>query len=230
MIARVARRIREEGIARALRRTAAGLRFLLLEFRPSRRRARGLRNRQHEAFDRRHGVDTRGYRLLPNDRFTDPLTYGPVEEAEFCSLMRRLPVDPKKCTFVDFGSGKGKALMLASRFNFQRIVGVEYSAELHAAALRNAARFGSPIPLECVHGDVGTYALPKGELVSFLFNPFRGEVMRSAVENVRRWRENTGGTAWIAYIRPNEARAWHESGFVEVVARDGENLIFVTRK
>ena len=43
--------------------------------------------------------------------------------------------------FVDMGSGKGRALLVASELPFAKIVGVELSQELHQIAEENVRRY-----------------------------------------------------------------------------------------
>jgi predicted RNA methylase len=40
-------------------------------------------------------------------------------------------------TFVDIGSGKGRALIIAAEYAFKRIIGVEYSPSLATICRRN---------------------------------------------------------------------------------------------
>ena len=42
--------------------------------------------------------------------------------------LRELAVPYRRFTFLDFGAGKGRAVLVAARFPFQSVVGVEYSA------------------------------------------------------------------------------------------------------
>jgi hypothetical protein len=59
--------------------------------------------------------------------------------------MAELEVDHRRYVFLAYGSGKGKALLLASDYPFRRIIGVEYSEPLHRAAIRDSVQ-RSPRP------------------------------------------------------------------------------------
>ena len=90
--------------------------------------------------------------------------------------MKALPADPAVLTLIDFGSGKGRALVLAALRGFRRVIGVEYDEDLHAAAQRNVERFrsraghASPIELHCA--DALHYELPGEDCLCFFYNPF----------------------------------------------------------
>ena len=66
--------------------------------------------------------------------------------------------------FIDFGSGKGRALLLASELPFKKIVGIEFSPPLHEIARANWRNYLSAtqrckaVELLCL--DVVEYAIP----------------------------------------------------------------------
>jgi hypothetical protein len=72
--------------------------------------------------------------------------------------MAALPWRPEDFTVIDFGSGKGRALIVASECPFRRIIGVEFALELHRDAQQNiravSARVarGAPEPVGEVPG------------------------------------------------------------------------------
>ena len=46
-------------------------------------------------------------------------------------------IEHDRFTFVDFGAGKGRVLMMACEYPFKQVIGVELSRKLHATASRN---------------------------------------------------------------------------------------------
>src|SRR5262249_16540884 len=98
------------------------------------------------AFDRRYGTETSTVFGL---RFDDPpapgrvVRSGAIHPAVMQNIFDNLGVDPRGLTFVDFGSGKGRALLCAAARPFKRIVGVEWSTDLCAIARRNVELFRS---------------------------------------------------------------------------------------
>ena len=57
--------------------------------------------------------------------------------------MGKLDVDHREFSFVDYGSGKGRVLMLAAAYPFRRILGVEFSESLDRVARDNIATLGA---------------------------------------------------------------------------------------
>jgi predicted O-methyltransferase YrrM len=99
------------------------------------------------AFDRRHGTDTSSFADLKtlgiaseNKRHGERYQPSPVYSLR--RLLGRLAIRYRDYSFVDFGSGKGRTLLIASELPFKQVIGVEFGEELHLQAERNIARYG----------------------------------------------------------------------------------------
>jgi hypothetical protein len=101
--------------------------------------------------------------------------YQPSEPALFHEMLTALPIKHDQFTFVDIGSGKGRALLLASHYPFKKIIGVELLPELHNEAVDNIARYYPASQrcsaLESHCANARAFDLPPGPLVVYLFNP-----------------------------------------------------------
>lgn len=161
--------------------------------------------------DRRLGIDTwreestalmhvDGANLMRGNR------YQPVGEAAFRHVVARLGIDPARHAFVDYGSGKGRALLLACELGFRRVVGVEYARELHEAALANLARARGVLPgaerIECAWSDAASFPPPTGDLVCFLYNSFDGTVLRALLDHLAASFAAEPRDIVVAYLNP----------------------------
>jgi hypothetical protein len=144
-------------------------------------------------WDRKHRVDTAGSIQLhaltvtgPNRDFGNESVCTSPRSFDF--MMQRLPRDLAAYTFVDIGAGKSRTLLLASRYNFARIVGVEFAKELVACARRNIASFRcdrqSCRDLAVVEADATQFDVPETPLVLFFYNPFAQNVFDAVLENI----------------------------------------------
>ena len=180
--------------------------------------ARGLRRLRGQGgaaraseLDRRLGLDTwreESTALMRIDG-TNELRgnrYQPVGEAAFHRVVARLGIDPARYAFVDYGSGKGRALLLASALPFRRVLGVEHARELHEAALANVARARDALPgaarIECMWSDATTFAPPAGPLACFLYNPFDGTVLRALLDRLAASAAAEPRDIRLAYLNP----------------------------
>jgi hypothetical protein len=169
---------------------------------PSRRAfARTLEHERALAqeFDQRYGVDTAGEAPLqevgvpPEKVERGNGLYRGIWSGTFHLAVSSTGVPFEQRTFVDYGSGKGKALMLASAYPFRRIVGVEFAPELHAVAVKNLGGYRSHeqrcFALQSVCADALEWEPPAEPLLCFFFNPFDNRTMeRVLVRIAESWR------------------------------------------
>lgn len=159
---------------------------------------------------------------LINENSPSANAYQPIAESTFNAALRSLPLKPADFNFVDLGSGKGRALLLAAGFDFRRIVGVEYSGELHRQAQKNldAARGVWPRTdrIELVHGDAITYVPPDAPTVLFLYNPFGPKVMAGVLVNWSRWMDTHDHDVWVVYATPAESALFAQNAHFQHVA------------
>ncbi len=170
-------------------------------------------------FDRLHGVDTRGD--IPLERLGIPAQdidrghglYRPIWGNLFTEAMALLPIRHEDFVFVDYGSGKGKALLLASNYPFRKIIGVDFSRSLHASAVANIGSFRSPtqrctdITTAC--GDAMQFDPPRAPLVCFFFNPFDAPTWRKILDGLQVSWSHTPRDIFIVYVN---IRSVHELG------------------
>jgi len=150
-------------------------------------------------FDGLHGVDTSG--IVDADTLDvseayrrTAKRYEPTPVAALRAMLTSIKVDHSQFTFVDFGSGKGRALLLAAQYPYRAVVGVEFSPILNAIAESNIAiwrRRGlvKAAELRTVCTDATEFNLPNGPLVLFFFTPFEASVARLVVDRLRRDHE-----------------------------------------
>jgi SAM-dependent methyltransferase len=146
-----------------------------------------------QMFDLRYGTQTSGRveteniaAISPNRQFG--LDYYPTDGATFPRMVRCIPEPHAALTFVDFGCGKGRVLLMAAQQGFRSIIGVEYSAALAQIARHNIDIFRPRAPaaeLRVVCADATDFTLPDGDCVLYFFNPFEKAVITRVLENLR---------------------------------------------
>ncbi len=90
--------------------------------------------------------------------------YLPSPTSQLRAILGGLQVRYEDFIFIDAGSGKGGALLLASEFPFRKIIGVEFSHELNEIAQENVRHYGSESQkckdLEAICIDAALYPIP----------------------------------------------------------------------
>ena len=111
--------------------------------------------------------------------------------------------------FFDVGCGKGRAVMLASAMGFRECAGVELDPGLAAVSRRNLeawARTGTArCPVRIMEGDATEVALPELPLLVYVYNPFRGPVVRRMLERLEAHAGERVGEMDLIYLIPEEA-------------------------
>jgi SAM-dependent methyltransferase len=146
-----------------------------------------------DAFDEAHGVHTRVAMNL-RELYAEKRRGGEEHTATPADVLRTLlaslDIAFEETVLVDFGSGAGRAVLVAAERPFKAIVGVEISASLHRRAEANLVSYRNPlqrchdIRLHC--GDAVQFPLPEDPLVLYFYNPFRVDVMRRVLHNIER--------------------------------------------
>ena len=114
--------------------------------------------------------------------------YEPTPVAEAEALLAASPLDPSRATFVDLGAGMGRVVLLAARLPYRAVIGVEISPALVEIARKNLAagdarRRASDVKIVC--SDAAAYRFPRGDLVVYLYNPFRGPLLEAVLAALR---------------------------------------------
>jgi SAM-dependent methyltransferase len=156
-------------------------------------------------FDRRHGLETaeivevRDLDICDDDK-RHCIQYQPTRVRHFRKLMRALQL-PTTQVFVDVGCGKGRILVAAAQYGFHRIVGVEISPQLCAAATRNVdifrRRSGTEAEIEVACLNVLHFDLRNDEGIFYLYWPFDRVTMIGFIEKVRESLHTAPREVWL---------------------------------
>jgi hypothetical protein len=162
------------------------------------------------AFDRRHRVETAREEHLgeigvaPDATKRGNSVYRVTWGWLIKEALAELDIDPRRYSFIDYGSGKGKAMLVASDYPFKTIIGLEYAKRLHDIAAENCRTYHSPKQqchsLQQVLGDALEYTPPPGPIVCFMCNPFDGATLRTVFNTWRARYEGGEREIRILYL------------------------------
>ena len=192
---------------------------------PSWRRARAV----DQEFDSRYGLETGDWINLGQLKVqSEHVEFGTHYEAIGLSLFREAisqihePLDD--FLFIDFGSGKGRALLLAAEHPFRKIIGVEFSTKLHQIALKNIERYklrtnkGRDIESICM--DATKYPIPDEKAVYYFFNPFNEVVLAKVLGNIQKSINEHPRAVYISYCNPIHISVFNQFAFDKIATGD----------
>jgi SAM-dependent methyltransferase len=172
-------------------------------------------------FDQRFHVDTAQAPGQSVHNVGENHPYFPTKIAIFRKIFSGLPLPYERFTFVDLGSGKGRVLLLASDLPFKRIIGIEFSPELHEVAVRNIQSYRNPAQrskeIQSVCADATDYPLPDGNTVVFLFNPFKCSSVSRFLDNLGRSLQEHPREIYLVYNTAVCQSLMEQCGFLDMM-------------
>jgi SAM-dependent methyltransferase len=117
-----------------------------------------------------------------------PWHYEPISHYSFNRMLKNIYWNFRESTFIDFGCGKGAALLLATRYCFKKYIGVEFSPDLVNAGRSNILKFMKvskrEFDYEILCTDATLYQVPAEVNVFYFFNPFGPELLDIVMQNI----------------------------------------------
>lgn len=172
------RSIRQEGSRKTL--------LKIIDHTSDRLLSRSMRLYIDQRFDRKYGVDTSGIINTASldisaDKKKTSKEYQPTPVKAIRRILKSLTIDHSQYTFVDFGSGKGRVLLLASEYPYSKVIGIEFSRMLHSAAEKNIEIWKRQGRVKCrniesICKDATEFGLPHEPLILFFFTPFNATI------------------------------------------------------
>lgn len=165
-----------------------------------------LRQAKARLWDWWHGVQTTGdvelscLKIFSPNR-THGVLYQPTAPGVAKNLLLRLELDYSEYVFIDFGSGKGRVIVIASEFPFKAVIGVEFAEELHRVATDNVRKYRRATVrcgnVSCLLMDAADFVFPATPLVLFFFNPFDKTLMLTVIKRLQRSLTAFPRDVWI---------------------------------
>jgi SAM-dependent methyltransferase len=172
-------------------------------------------------FDEQSGVETErnleiGALDIDSHNAKYAVRYQPSEPELVRRILSRLDISYKDFTFVDFGAGKGRVLLIASEFPFSQIIGVDFAAELVKAARENITNFRGHLQkttrISVQLADAAEYRVPNLPLVCYLYNPFQRPVLAQMVSTLCASIEACRRDVYVIYVQPEYRDVFEQSG------------------
>lgn len=225
--------VRYFGVTRTLREFGGALWRATLELLPSHRQARF----GDLDYDWENAVDTTRSNVGFRVQLLAELAGRPYYASDpwlFEQIMQALPIKFHDFTFIDLGSGKGRALLMAAPYGFKKIIGVEFMPEWHKAAEENLRKFAeanqSSPPMESQCMDARDFEFPLEPLVIYLFNPFPEPVFVAVMERLRQSFLERPRPVFVAYRYTEFESLLQKYAWLEKVAGTEQWAVFRNRR
>jgi len=147
--------------------------------------------------------------------------YRPTPRLVFKWAMAALPEPMNRFEFVDVGSGQGRVLLMASRYPFEKITGVEIAEELHNDALLNVAQYPRTL-MKCrdinpLHLSAMRLEIPNQDTVFFLNNPFQRSMLERVVGHIVQSYKHQPRRFYVICVDCRDEQIFEDTGIFQKV-------------
>jgi hypothetical protein len=220
--------VQRHGVLGTLRRGGKLVAFLRDRLRDASYYRNFQAREEAEGFDRKYGTETsqiiETFEMgLQGPNASGAVRYAPAHVNDVLRGLDALKIDHSSFTFVDLGSGKARTLMVASRFPYKKLIGVEFSERLHQIAQENVRKFkaaGEPGEFDLLCQDATTFEPPNTDLVYYMFNPFGAPVLEAVMRRLSDSLSARPRKAALLYIYPLQAQVIEGTGIFRLTHRD----------
>ena len=196
-----------------------------------------LQSTNKSEFDDEFGTDTDGIReigsldIALSENNLHANGYEPSPYRVTTKVFRELSIDHRHFSFLDFGSGKGRVLLIASQLPFKSVIGIEFSPELCKVANDNIAKTTPhskdvASSIECVCTDVMEYRLPSDPLVCYFANPFDQVIMKAVVQRLSASLREIPRELYVIYLNPEHRTLFDNSGLWDVISENEQDVTY----
>jgi SAM-dependent methyltransferase len=157
----------------------------------------------------------------------DRIPYIPSPLGYLGRILRPRDVSPED-VFIDLGCGTGRVVLEAARrYRFRRVIGVDFVPRLTDLARETVDRNRDRLQcrdIELVTQDVVDYEVPDDVTVTYLYDPFRGQVFDTVLAKLIASVDRNPRRLRLIYAVPEEAQRLEATGRVRLV-RHGRRLV-----
>jgi 16S rRNA G966 N2-methylase RsmD len=158
--------------------------------------------------ERQFKIETKGVIERSTLGYDNPVYnyYVPTPYSTLFKIFRQIKETIPEGTFIDYGSGMGRVLIVASTYSFRKVIGIELSHDLNNIAKDNVKKSISKLRcknIDIIEADAKTYFPPKHITHFFLFNPFGNEILKCVLNNIHDSLIDNPRDVIIIYLPPN---------------------------
>jgi predicted RNA methylase len=126
-------------------------------------------------------------------------------------MLTRVPKEIQRGGFIDYGCGKGRAMIMAAMNGFKNVQGIDLSENLIAIAKANVSTSkkwsaDANFVFHCENAE--KFSLPTEISLVYLFNPFGETVMKKVVEACITSLKVNPRELYVLYVNPKHLSCW----------------------
>ena len=139
-------------------------------------------------FDLLNGTSTQ---IRENTTSNNYKHYSPTYTSHAVKAFSFIKINFNEYNFLDLGCGKGKVMLLASKFRFKKITGIEIDKKIIVSAKKNYKIFYSKkwnkdykLKFEFINKDALKHNFKNEKTIYFMFDPFQPIKLEKIIEKI----------------------------------------------
>ncbi len=166
-------------------------------------------------FDFRYNVNTRKIISAKNLNFSDKeaqthaVRYRPspvICVRRSLQLLKTYMPNYQDVSFVDYGSGMGRVMIIAAETGFKKVIGLELSHDLNIICQSNIEQYKKHVPKSdflIINKDARLYTPPADACVFFFFKPFDEWVHKQVMKQISESLNSNPRTIFCLTLQAN---------------------------
>jgi len=170
-------------------------------------------------WEKLNGLDFTRSLTLKELGFTEDVAniYSPSNTADLVNVLEYLEIQPSD-SILDYGAGKGSAMVTMSKYKFKKVDGVELSQPLCRVAKRNFEKLGLT-QTAIFHCDARDFLDLDIYTHFYFFNPFPGNILKLVIQNIKNSFARNPRKLKIIYYLPAFQKVIEEDGFFKEIGQ-----------
>lgn len=188
-------------------------------------------------FDLRYGTDTTSIVEVDDLEISDAdkksvFKYQASNYWVVRKLLNKLQINFSQSTLIDFGSGKGRLLLVALEYGFRGLIGVEISKilcdifENNLQIYRKYNKKYDNTSVEIVNMNAAKYQIPNNANIFCFYNPFAEDIFSAVIDNIEKSISIRNRKIYILYLNPIYMNILNIRHFHCYFDLSGEAMIF----
>lgn len=137
--------------------------------------------------------------------------YSMTDAGDMKRMLRSVPIDAGKASFLDVGCGKGMCMKCAVESGYQKVAGLDLDEHLLDIARSNMKKL--KMDVHCIHANAVKFTGYADYDVFYFYNPFGKPVFEQVIQKLKDSQHERNRDIWVVYYHPVFGKLFEEAGF-----------------
>jgi len=137
--------------------------------------------------------------------------YSMTDADDMKRMLRSLPADAGKLSFLDVGCGKGMCMKCAVESGYKKVAGLDLDEYLLGIARKNMEKL--KMDVDCIYANAVEFKNYADYDVFYFYNPFGKSIFEQVIQKIKDSQLERNREIWILYYHPVFSEVFENAGF-----------------